>query len=124
MDNINNYLTSQEDSLDGLVHDDIQSFILDYKKINIYNKDILIPAQKIWIETPKLKIINKLFLPHKQKQYGLLSVLLYDLDPEIDKFKSFIKKLEDKIFDLIEKISDKELIFKSSIKYSNYYFPT
>lgn len=124
MTSINNYLTSFEDNLNGLIHDDIQSYISDYKKINIYNQNIEIPAQKIWIETPKLRTTSKLFLSNKQKQYGLLWLLLYNLDSEIGKFKSFIEKLEDKIFDLVEGMTDKELTFKSSIRHSESYYPT
>lgn len=124
MDNINNYLTSLHDDLLNLIHDDIQPYFSDYKKINVYNNNIKIPAQKIWIETPKLKMTGKLYLSNKQKQCGLLSLLLYELDPEIEKFKLFIENIEDKIFQIVDEISNKSLIFKSSIKHSDNYYPT
>jgi hypothetical protein len=119
---IRNYLTPFDDNLEGLIHDDVQTYIFDYKKMNIYNKKIPIPAQKVWVETPKLKMIGKLLLPNKQA--GIISLLLYDQDPEIEKFRLFIEKIEDKIFDIVEGISENEMTFRSSIKYSENYYPT
>ena len=123
-DNINFYLTSLNDDLNNLVHDDLQSYIGDYKKINIFNQNITSQIQKIWLLTPKLKMLGKIFVPSKNKQVALLSLILYDLNPEILKFKQFINSVEEKISDVIKKMGCDNIVLKSCVKTSTNFFPS
>ena len=124
MNNIENHLTNINDNLDKLIHDDIQSYIGDYKKINIYNNNIQVPLQKIWLLTPKLKMNGKIYVPNKQKQSGLLTLILYDLDPEVKKFKQFIINIEEYITNIIHSLGYDNLTLKSCIKCSDTFFPS
>ena len=84
---MNQYLTKTDDQLDDILHDDIQSYVSSYRKINIYNNNIKKPFQKIWLSTSKLKILGKIYIPENKNQIALLSLILYDGDPECVKLK-------------------------------------
>jgi hypothetical protein len=124
MDNINQYLTNITDSLDKLLYDDIQTYIGDYKKLNIYNNNIAKPLQKIWLLTPKLKMLGKIYIPNKQKQVALLTLILYELDSEIENFRNFLNDIEERIKKQINDMGYDNLTFRSSIKYSENFFPS
>lgn len=100
--NIDNLVTNYiEDDLSGLVITDKLYHGSSYKKINVYNKLIKTPLQKIWIRMPKVKIFKStigLFLDQKSIP---LSVYLAPNIGKVRKFRVFIKKLERKIKKLL-----------------------
>jgi hypothetical protein len=88
MDDINFYLTDIDDTLENLICDDSQGYNGDYKRMNIYNKNITKQLQKVWLLTPKLKLLGKIFIPSKTKQIAFMSLILYELDHEIRKLNN------------------------------------
>lgn len=124
MENINTYLTNIDEDINNFKHDDIQPYILDYKRMNIFNSNIKRPGQKIWLLTPKLKILGKIYIPNNKKQVALLSLILYDHDDDVKKFKEFIENLESYITTIIHEKYDNELILKSCIKNCETFFPS
>lgn len=121
--NINDYLTSLDDQFTNLFHDDPQSYILDYKKMNIYNKNIQHPLNKIWLLTPKLKLSGKIYIPNKQKQVAIMSLVLYELDDDIKQFIECIKRIENYVSLEMTNLGHHELTLKSCIRASNNFFP-
>lgn len=116
--NINSYLTSLDDNLDNLSN----KYISNYQKINIYNNNIRAPNHKIWLQAPKLKISNNIYFPTTSNQIALLSVILWDVDPEIKKFMDFIINLEKNISIIVNNINN-NLKLKSCIKKNDNNFP-
>lgn len=117
---IDDYITSIDDTLDNLIHDNIQKYVSDYKKMNVYNNNIKIPLQKIWLLTPKLKMCGKMY---KQKQSINVSLILYELDPVVKKFRMFIDNLETKVLSILETKIDNKVLLKSCIKSTHNFFP-
>jgi hypothetical protein len=124
MDSINTYLTKIDENINNFKHDDIQPYVLEYKRMNIFNNNIKRPSQKIWLLTPKLKMLGKIYIPNNKKQVALLSLILYEQDNEINKFKEFIEKLESYITSIIHDKHNDELILKSCIKKCDTFFPS
>lgn len=124
MASIDDHLTQICDELTNLIHDDIQPYGVNYKKINVYNNNIKIPLQKIWLLTPKLKMLGKIYLPGKVKTAGALSLILYELDDQIKQFREFIDKLEFHAGEILAEVLETELSLKSSIKTSDTFFPS
>ncbi|CAH6421327.1 Hypothetical protein KVN_LOCUS226 [uncultured virus] len=115
---INNYLTDyKKDDLSGIIHDSFQPYFQNYHKINIYNSNISIPLQKIWIKTPKLKVYKNSFISNVQKKQSIpLYVSLNSGDIDSKKLLNFIKKIENKVNNFISKILTKKIFMRSSIK--------
>ena len=87
---------------------------INYKKVNVYNKSINSPLQKIWLRMPKMKIFKPMFnLPNDGKSIPL-TVLLSPNTNSIKKFRLFIKKLEKKIISQLDLDTDYQI--KSSVK--------
>ena len=105
------------DNLDKLISDDLQTHFYNYKKINLFNKKIKYPLQKIWIRTPKLKVFKPTFpLSDKKNTQVVLSLILSPNLEDIKKFFLFIQGLEEKVKDIIyKKTKNKNLVLKSSI---------
>ena len=105
MSSISDLLTSFgdiEENFDCLDYD-IQPYILNYLKMNIFNKKIKRPLQKIWIRSPELKIWGNFHIIQTKKTFALLKVILYENDDEIKKFKEFIDMIEKYISITIDK---------------------
>ncbi len=124
MSNIESHLTSITDELTNLMSDDIQQYTGDYKKINIFNNNIKLPLQKIWLLTPKLKMLGNIYVLGKQKQVGSISLILYETDSEIRKFREFINNLEERMGEVVEENLGYSLTLKSLIKTSDTFFPS
>jgi len=124
--NINSYLTSFDDTFDNIVHDTMTDYILEYKKINLYNKNIKNPCQKIWLFTPKLKMHGKINFSKKQNQIALLSLLLHEDETNNDNtLQKFIERLEKYCKSIvIEQTETKKLKLKSCIKKDNTFYPS
>lgn len=122
---INLHLTNLDDKLDNLLFDDSYSCNDTYKKMNIYNNSISLPVHKIWLELPKLKMLGKInkINNNKDKSILLLSLILYDKDPNIKKLIKFIRTLEEQIVNHMSTINN-DIILKSCIKNSDKFFPT
>jgi len=101
------------DNLD-IVRSDVQNYGPKYKKINIYNRSIATPLQKVWLKTPKMKIFKPTFNPNNDGKSVTLTILLAPNTANIKKFKNFIKKLEQKVASLIDLTNDQSI--RSSIR--------
>lgn len=119
--NIKSHLTDINDGMIYLVTDNIKPYISNYKKMNIYNKNLKYPFHKIWLKTPKMKVSN-VFVSEKNKQVGLLHVSLYNTDNETEKLQNYLVQLEEYIGTIIDK--DNELVCKSNVNYLYGAFPT
>lgn len=119
--NIKSHLTDINDGMIHLVTDNIKPYISNYKKMNIYNKNLKYPFHKIWLKTPKMKVSN-MFVSEKNKQVGLLHVSLYNTDNDTEKLQNYLVQLEEYIGTIIDK--DNELVCKSNINYLYGAFPT
>ena len=115
MENINAYLTNTNEKTKNFMHDDIKPYILEYKRMNLFNMRIKRPKQKIWLKTPKLKMSGNIY--NNKKQSSLLSLILYDQDEDIIEFKEFIENIESFVTSIIHEKYDKNLTLKSCIKY-------
>jgi hypothetical protein len=124
MTSIESHLTQISDDLVNLMTDDIQQYTGDYRKINIFNNNIKLPLQKIWLLTPKLKMLGNIYIVGKLKPVGSLSLILYEIDNEIKKFREFINKLELRMGEVIEQTLGYGLTLKSLIKTSDTFFPS
>ena len=108
------YLTGINDDLTNLLYDTIEG----YQKMVVYNNRIKRPFQKIWVLTPKLRTLNKIYIPQGGKT-GLLSLVLFEEDPEALQLKKFIERLEEKIGENVENLQ-----LKSSVKNYDKFYPT
>lgn len=124
MTDIGQHLTSLDDALDNLSHDDIQGNVGLYWRMNVFNNNIKIPLKKIWLLTPKLKLLGKVHQSGKILSAGNLSVILYELDDEIKKFRAFVDKIEEKIGEILEDMTGDSLTLKSAIKTCDTFFPS
>ena len=87
------------------------------RKAIIYNGEFVDKLQKIWLKIPTIKAFKPHFKPYHKTSTPLTLLLSPIEDPEIKKFKSYIKKLEKAIKGmLIEKDkSISKLSFKSCL---------
>jgi hypothetical protein len=118
MNTIKSHLTQYDDKLDKLLLEYSYTTKNDTKRYNLYNQNINFPLHKIWILTPKLKIIRKSStLKRNNMEYCLLTLALNENDPQIKKFHEIIQRIENY---LTEKINPDELLtLKSCIKLDN-----
>lgn len=97
-DNINEHLTKITDKLDNIYFSDKTYSNDKFSKINIYNGNINYPIHKIWLYTPKLKVLDGVSPKKFSNNNSLpLSLVFFPFMDEIKKFYKFIKKLERKI---------------------------
>lgn len=86
-----------------------------YKKVFIYNTNKTTPLQKIWLHLPKVKILRNNQINLTTGQIFPLTVILGPRKGRINKFYSYVKKLEMNIKDLIRKLTSvKNMKCKSS----------
>jgi hypothetical protein len=117
-------LTKQTDKTLDLVHDDPHYYFGDYKKINIYNKKIKIPLQKIWIKTPKLKVFAPVLYIKNAKKNIPLTFILSPNSGDIATLYTFIKRVERKCGVLVKTITgNKKLKPKSILKQNDGFDP-
>lgn len=115
MDSIQSHLTQYDDKLDKLILEYSYTTKNDTKRYNLYNQNVKLPLHKIWLLTPKLKIIRKSStLKRDDMEYCLLTLALNDNNPQIKQFHDIITNIENH---LTEKINVDELLtLKSCIK--------
>jgi hypothetical protein len=111
---MNELLTDYTSGLPDIVRSDVQNHGPKYKKINVYNRSITTPLQKIWLKTPKMKIFKPTFNPNNDGKSVSLTILLGPNTANIKKFKNFIKKLEQRIASLLDLTNDQSI--RSSIR--------
>lgn len=117
MKTINHYLTNYNTITNGdfIISDHPYNYSPKYQKINIYNSKINIPLQKIWIKTPKLKIMNKVFVCDKYNNQTIsMKIVLGPSTKKINNFINFIDIIENKAEEIIKK-HNINIIKKSSI---------
>lgn len=107
----------KSEKLNNIIHDDLQSHSYNYKKFNVYNTNIDVPLQKIWLRMPKVKVFKPIFTNFvSQKKSMPLSVILPQNTIIIKKFYGFIKKLERKIRIIVKNLLNiKKISMKSSL---------
>jgi len=109
MDNrIDDLLTPFDDNFANLMVDGLQSHYQDYQKINLYNTSITVPLHKIWVRTPKLRILKTPFLNEKTKFSTSIEFIIYRENEEQGLFYTFVDKLEKKVRRLLKGIIDKQ----------------
>lgn len=115
MDTIKSHLTTFDDNLDNLILEYSYTTKNDTKRYNIYNQNVKYPLHKIWLLTPKLKLIRKSStIKRNDMEYYLFTMALNDHDPEIKKFHDLIINLENYITNKLNQ--DELLSLKSCIK--------
>lgn len=125
MKSINHYLTNYNNITDGnfIISDSPYNYSQKYQKINIYNSKINIPLQKIWIKTPKLKILNKVFISDKYNNQTIsMKIVLGPSTKKINNFINFIDIIEDKVEEIVKKHNN-NIIKKSSISFKDSFPP-
>lgn len=128
MDKIEECLAHEDDDIEKLLFDDVQDFSNGSRKVFVYNGNIEKHQQKIWIMTPKLKLSGRIGLVKdkdgdKERFLGLMSLILYDLNSDIKKFKEFLEKIEEKIRTFMIEQLGEEYTQKSCIRKDKTYFP-
>ncbi|ARF12123.1 hypothetical protein Klosneuvirus_3_258 [Klosneuvirus KNV1] len=115
MDSIKSHLTNSDDKLDNLILEYSYTTKNDTKRYNLYNQNVKLPLHKIWLLTPKLKIIRKSsILKNNDHEYCLITLALNDHDPQIKKFHELIKNIESYLSEKIN--SDELLTMRSCLK--------
>ena len=114
-DNVNDkilpHLTDYtKDDLKNIINDNLQSYGKQYQKINIYNKNINVPLQKIWLLMPQVKIFKNVTFYANVKNTFPLTVMLGPNTGEIRKFYLFIKKIERHVQAIVKDITKKKSI--------------
>lgn len=115
-DKIDDQLTKYDDKLNNLIIDGLQPHFQDYQKVNLYNTSISIPLHKIWLKTPKLRLLKTPFINEKNKYPVSIEFLVYRQTPEQDEFLSFIEKIEKKARLIIKKQVSKQQKMRSIIR--------
>jgi hypothetical protein len=117
-DKILPYLTDYtHDDFKNIVNDGLQQYGKIYKKINIYNRNINIPLQKIWMFMPRVKIFKNIKLYTNTKNTFPLVVILGPNTGLIKKFYMYIKKIERSIQTIVKNITKKKVMqIKSSTR--------
>lgn len=107
----------KNDKLDSLIYDKVESHYQKYKKINIYNKNINEPLQKIWLIVPKSKLFRPVKSQSKFFRSSLPMQITIDLkNAESRKFLKFIRKLERLTLKYINKIMTDNMIMRTSVR--------
>lgn len=125
MSTIDDHLTPLTDNLDNLLIDNkvsIQSG--EYNKLHIYNKNVKKHLQKIWLLTPKLKLLKNVFVVDKIRQAALVTPTLYIEDNDINQFRQYIDKLESFVGDILNTDRGYCLALKSTIKTHESLYPS
>lgn len=105
-------LITKNDNL-NLIVTKPHKFFKEYMKSDVYNKDIDEPLHKIWLKTPKIKVLhNTSFNNTLNKDIGLG---LAPMTNEIKKFIEIISKIESHVSKVLE------INHKSSLKKINDY---
>jgi len=99
-----------KDDLKNIINDSIQPYGSKYQKINIYNKNINVPLQKIWLLMPKVKIFKNVTLYNNTKNTFPLTVILGPNAGLIKKFYMFIKKIERHVQTIVKAITKKKTL--------------
>ena len=108
-------------NFDDIIFDSIIPYHQKYQKINIYNKGIKEPFQKIWLKTPKVRVSTTFSLNLEQiKKACPLYVNFDKFDEEYKKFYEFVAKLENKMEDHVKSNLKEDITFRSSISNTNY----
>jgi len=111
----------KDDSFE-LIYDRLMNYINGYQKLNIYNKKIKVPMQKIWLRIPKLKVYKSIFLSSTIKQKFAQLIVLLDTGKEsIKKLIKFMEDIEMLIENKMKKIINKDIRINSCIR-SNWSF--
>jgi len=114
------HLTNFDDELDCLVATEPKNYINDYQKIDIYNSRINIPAKKIWIKLPKMKVYNNIYIPNKLKGLATISLILFNGEPKVGLVIDFIARLEKKLEEILKDIDD-DFLLESSVRKRDLY---
>lgn len=127
-DSIHSFLTDfSQDKLYNLLTDDLQSHGYKYHKINIFNKNIDSPMQKIWVRVPKVKIIRPIFASSNSSGNNKSIPMTIILSPNtrtINRFYMFIKRIERRVIKIVHAATDNnKLVIKSSIRSSDGFDP-
>jgi hypothetical protein len=128
MDPLIPFLTPIDDDLQNLIYDDSQLNKSDFKRLVVYNQNIKDHLQKIWLDVPKLKLTNKILMIKNKKENSsdkkaLMNLILYEINPEIKKFREFFQNIESKISEEMVKLNYDHLDLKSCIESHNQFFP-
>lgn len=106
-----------KDDLKNIINDTLQPYGSKYHKINIYNKNINIPLQKIWLLLPKVKIFRNATINPNMKNTFPLTIMLGPNTGLIKKFYMFVKKIERAVQTIVKTITkNKSLQIKPSTK--------
>lgn len=116
MSSITNLLTDYNDKLNNIIIDKIQHYSPNYDKVNIYNTNKPSLLQKIWILTPKLKVVSIITKPN-HKFYNVLPLRLLVSMADHKQFLLFIRRIEHKIGELITKTQIKSRVEENNKKY-------
>lgn len=122
MSDITKCLTDINDKKMDIISSELQYHYASYKKINIYNRKIKIPLQKIWIKTPTVKIFGTSF-NRKMSKSNQLTVLLSPNMGEIKSFYFFIKRLEKKIKPILKTMINEDVKFRSCLSKKDNFDP-
>lgn len=99
-DKIKHLLTDINDPIE-LAYEPSNKSVHGYHKINIYNKAIELPLQKIWIKLPKAKLLTNLLygdtLTYK------IDVALASITNDVKSLVKYIEKLEKNVYTEINK---------------------
>lgn len=105
-------------SMINIICDQMYYHTKNYKKLNVYNKGIKEPLQKLWLRLPQLKVFKPVITSlgkYKNVKSLPLFVMLSPLTGKTKKFVSFIKKLENKVERFILQETGRNLKPRSSI---------
>lgn len=104
MEKIKPHLTDYEkDLLDGIYCSKMRYQSINYKSLNIYNRNIEIPEHKIWIAAPIMRLANPIFPPNSKFNQSMpVTVFLNRINLLHRKFNKFIWQLEKKIATLVK----------------------
>jgi hypothetical protein len=87
----------------------------NYKKINVYNKTIKKPLQKIWLRTPQLKIFKQSSINAKHKLSIPLKAAINPYDKDCKKLIAFIRNFETLADSYIKENVNADLTGRSSL---------
>ena len=116
-DKLQNLLTDHTDKLTNVIIDKIQYYTKNYDKVNVYNLNKPSLMQKIWILTPKLKVVSIVSKPNDKFHLSLpLRLLINNTEHKV--FLNFLKRIEHKIGELITKTTIKSKVEENNRKFS------
>ena len=123
--NIKHFITNFQDEKQlDLIHSKLEPHFYNYKKINLFNRALNQPLQKIWMVLERVKIFRHgTKVVNKGKASLPMWIVLHENNKEQKAFYEFIIKLESQIHSLIVKeTKNDKIIAKSSLK-KNENFP-